>query len=100
MVNDLIIEIGINKNQQLYIRPLTQKFPMIYREAMEVNWDNIENLLYSPKPREWSYFDWFNQIIKAVKIQSCSLSFNENTTWVNISENLKSQILSTENKKV
>ena len=59
---------------------------------MEVHWDNDGKYLFSPKPREWSYLDWFKQIIAAAKEQSCSLIFNEDTIWANIQNCLKAEI--------
>ncbi len=90
---DLISEIGLDKKERLYIIPKTVKFPYIYREAMEVHWDSTNGYLYSPKPREWSYFDWFRQIISAAKEQSCTLKVTKETKWVNIPSELKGKIL-------
>ena len=93
MEQDQIKEIGVDDKGRLYITPLSKEFPYIYREAMEVHWDRENKFLYSPKPREWSYFDWFKQIILAAKKQSCFLYTAENTTWINIPNDLKSEII-------
>ena len=92
MQQDNIEEIGIDDKGRLYVKPLSMKFPYIYREALEVHWDGDGNFLYSPKPREWSCLDWFKQIIDAAKVQSCSLIITEDTTWVNIPVSLKKEI--------
>ncbi len=92
MYDDAISEMGIDSKDRLYIIPLSQKFPYIYREAMEVHWDSKGGFLYSPKPREWSYFDWYRQIISAVKEQGCTLYITEKTKWVNIPNGLKAEI--------
>jgi hypothetical protein len=34
---------------------------------MEIQWDAEGHYLYSRKPREWSYVQWIQQIIAAVK---------------------------------
>ena len=62
---------------------------MIYREAAEVHWDNNKLFLYSPKPREWSYFDWYKHILK---VANCNLLLTKNTVWTNIPLALKDQI--------
>jgi hypothetical protein len=54
---DNILEIGIDDEGRLYVKPTTTKFPMMYREAIEVHWDSNGDFLYSPKPRNWSYLD-------------------------------------------
>ena len=92
MQQDQIKEIGIDDKGRLYVKPLSKKFPYIYREAMEVHWDADGNFLYSPKPREWRYLDWFKQIIDAAKKQSCDLIPIESTIWVNIPDSLKAEI--------
>ena len=93
MNSDTVEEIGIDSEERLYLKPLSVKFQYIYREAMEVNWCDENNFLYSPKPREWSYLDWYKQIIKAAKEQSCNLQITNQTKWVNIPEKLKNEIL-------
>jgi len=34
---------------------------------VEVHWNDKEGYLFSPKPREWSYLDWYKHIIGVVK---------------------------------
>jgi len=92
MEEDKIIEIGIDKEERLYIKPASKTFPYIYREAMEVHWDNEKAFLYTPKPKQWTYLNWYNQIIKAAKEQSCKLQLTTATLWVNIPEKLKNEI--------
>ena len=89
MRNDVISEIGIDKEQRLYIKPLNEVFPFIYREAMEVCWDDNKRVLLSPKPREWSYENWYVQIMSATIRQGVVLTLSERTIWQNIPENLR-----------
>ncbi|MDA3945516.1 MAG: hypothetical protein PF439_02405 [Helicobacteraceae bacterium] len=93
MEKDEILQIGIDENKRLFIIPKTKSFPYIYRETMEVHWNSEGKFLYSPKPREWSYIEWYTQILKAVKEQSCILTITENTQLVNIPEELKNEII-------
>jgi hypothetical protein len=97
MKKDLIAEVGIDQTGRFYIKPSSVKFPYIYREAMEVNWDAKENFLHSPTPpralREWTYFEWFQQITDAAKEQGYSLRISKATKWNNVPEPLKKQIL-------
>ncbi len=90
---DEIIEIGIDEKARLYLKPLSKTFPFIYREAMEVHWDEGGNFLYGPKPRGWTYVEWYNQIIKAAKMQSCILVITGETQWVDIPDELQSAII-------
>ena len=93
MERDHIIEVGIDDNKRIYVKPETQKFPVMYREAVEVNWNEEKHYLFSPKPRKWSYTDWFLHIVSAAKLQSCELFISEKTCWKNISEKLKVETL-------
>lgn len=90
---DNIKEIGIDINERLFIRPETEEFALIYRTATEVHWDNNECFLYSPKPREWTYFDWYRHIIGVVETEcNCKLSITEQTIWTNIHTELRKKI--------
>lgn len=91
---DEIIEVGIDKNERLFIRPKNERFTLIYRTATEVHWDEKESFLYSPKPREWSYYDWFSHIINvADKECNSKLVLTHRTIWTNIGNDLKKQII-------
>jgi hypothetical protein len=95
MKTDFIREIKIDDTGRLCITPEKEDFSFIYRSAMEVHWDAKEKFLYSPKPREWSYFDWYLQIIAAAKDEyGCALSVNKSTMWQNVPDFLKQQIKS------
>lgn len=90
---DEIVEIGIDTNERLFIKPKREKFTLIYRTATEVHWDEKEKFLYSPKPREWNHIDWYKHIIKIIATDcNCKLILTYRTTWTNISDELKKQI--------
>ena len=93
MLTDKIKEIGVDNDGRLYVRPCTQSFPYIYREAMEVQWDSERGILYSPPPREWSYVDWFKQIHSAAKEQGVLLRLSQDTTWIDVPEAIRSDII-------
>ena len=93
MTEDEIVEIGIDDKERLYIRPDKERFPLIYRTATEVHWDNNGLFLYSPKPREWTYLDWYKHITGVIIIEcNCKLILTERTIWSNIPVVLKEQI--------
>jgi len=91
---DNIIEIGIDENERLFIKPEKASFPLIYRTATEVHWDDTENFLYSPKPNEWSYLDWYKQIIGIIQTEcNYKLKLTDTTKWTNVSDDLIKQII-------
>jgi hypothetical protein len=90
---DTIAEIEIAADGKLHVVPATHTFPLIYREAMEVHWDTVGQSLYSPKPREWSYSQWLQQILAAAREQGIELGFAPTTKWLNIQPSLKAELL-------
>lgn len=101
MNTDIITEIAIDDSGQLTVRPLKQNYKYIYRSALEVHWDSKQECLYSPKPREWSYLDWYKQIVSAVMSEyEYKLVITQETKWTNITDTLKQEIENweTENK--
>lgn len=94
MKTDNILEIGIDDKDRLYIKPEKERFTQIYRTATEVHWDNGNFFLYSPKPREWTYFDWFKHMITVIETEcNCKLILTGKTIWTNIPSELKKQII-------
>ena len=66
---------------------------MVFTLAKEVNWDNNQHFLYSPEPREWSYIDWYKHIINVAKECNVTLILTKETTWTNIPQSLKHDIV-------
>ena len=93
MKKDNIKKIGIDDRGRLCITPEKENFALVYRSAMEVHWDDKNLFLYTPKPREWTYFDWYKQIISAALDCGCELTITQNTILSNIPESLKKEIL-------
>jgi hypothetical protein len=94
MNTDNVIEVGIDQSEKLYIKPGKERFPLIYRTASEVHWDEKKACLYSPKPREWTYLDWYKHILKVVEQEcNCKLVMTDNTNWVNVPDSLKIQMM-------
>ena len=94
MHQDDIAEVGIDGRGRLYVCPATSTFPYIWREAMEVHWDVVGGFLYSPVPREWSYAEWFRQIVSAAREQACELRLTSHTRWTNVPDEVRAVIAS------
>ena len=93
MVEDRIAEIGIDHDARLYVRPTGHTFPYIYQAAMEVGWDPVRGVLFSPRPRDWSYPDWFRQILAAVADEyGVRLSVGPEAIWTNVPDELRKRI--------
>jgi Integron Cassette Protein Hfx_Cass5 len=90
---DEIIEIAIDEKERLLIKPKNTRFTLIYRTATEVHWDEKLLSLYSPKPREWTYLNWYQHIINVAEVEcNTKLILTARTKWTNISNELKKTI--------
>jgi len=90
---DTIAEIEIDGEGRLHVVPESHSFPHIYREGVEVHWDESRRSLYSPKPREWSYARWFSHILGTAEYQGCTLQVAPSTKWLNIDPGTKAELL-------
>ena len=94
MLTDRIEALGIDDNGSLWLKPCHARFPHIYRAAAGIAWDEEQQRLYSPAPREWSYFDWFKRIHQAViQEYDTDLFVDEESSWSNIDDGLRLAIL-------
>jgi len=93
MKQDTIAFVEVDSAGKLHVTPSTESFPYIYREAMEVNWDAKRRSLHSPKPREWTYIRWFEQILAAAAAQGCDLRLAGSTRWLNVDPAIKTELL-------
>ncbi|NVK22561.1 MAG: hypothetical protein HWD86_08585 [Kangiellaceae bacterium] len=66
----------------------------IYRDGREVYWDNDKQGFKSPKPRKWSYFDWYKHICLVVsQSMNLTLELAKTVEWKNISSELQLKII-------
>jgi hypothetical protein len=85
MKQDSITEVSIDSQGRLHVRPASASFPHVWRAAMEVYWEESSRTLYSPTPREWTYGDWFRQILAAAKDEyGFKLELTASTKWIDV----------------
>jgi len=89
---DQVATIEIDHDGRLHISPATREFPYIYREAMEVSWDPNKRSLYSPRPREWGYGRWLQQILGAAAAQGVKLLVVPGTEWIDVPANIREEL--------
>jgi hypothetical protein len=93
IAQDKITKVEIDDSGRLHLKPEKSKFILIYRTATEVHWDDKKMTLYSPRPRDWSYLDWYLHIIGVAKTEcSVALKLTDETEWININDELKKEI--------
>ena len=93
MNTESIKKIWIDNQYRLCVKPQKETYEQIYRSAMDVHWNQEKCYLYTPSNSSRSPFEWFNQIVLAVKTEYGSqLYITEETQWENIKESLKTAI--------
>jgi Integron Cassette Protein Hfx_Cass5 len=93
MVIEDIVEVRIDAEGKLVVRPQVSSFPFIYRAAMEVGWDPDNRTLFSPGPRELSYLQWFRQIVAAALDEyGVRLVITPQTAWADAPDALRAEI--------
>jgi hypothetical protein len=102
LIEDEIVEIGIDSEERLYVRPRNETFEYIWRAAMEINWDPVRGVLYGSKPRPpehlgLSYAGWFRQVLMAAEGEcGVRLKLTAQTVWSGVPDALRSEIESTQ----
>ena len=91
--------IAISEQGHLLVKPMgTRKdreslFPYIYRMATGAFWNSEEEAFSSPVPKEWSYYQWLENIAQcAMSELGIELFLTENTEWVSVPEDEKQQM--------
>ena len=95
MTVEHIEKIEIKESGKLYVILSSSGKPdylHIYREAAEVYWDNEAQAFTSPVPRDWTYVEWFNHIVKVTSWIGINLEVSKQTLWVNIPDEVKTEI--------
>jgi hypothetical protein len=88
-----ISAVCIDADGRLCVTPKGKTFPFVYRAGMEVQWSEDGSFLYSPRPREWTYVQWFRQIVDAVRGEyRYELRLSKHTQWINIGAELRGAI--------
>jgi len=92
-----IIRIELHKSGELSVTPINNwnnLFHLIYRTATGVKWNEKSQCFMSPVPREWSYLDWYANIVTSVQSEiGVNLKVTKKTEWLNVPKELKKEIL-------
>jgi hypothetical protein len=93
LVDEPILDLGVDEQGRLYVRPAQSVFPQIFRVASGVSWDPSTNALVSPQPGEWSLERWFEQIVGAVLSEyGIALRLAPSTSWTGVAPELQRDI--------
>jgi hypothetical protein len=92
-----VANISIDQDGRLLIHPRRAEdiFQYVYRAAAEIQWDGDQACFATPKPREWSYLQWFQHARDAIRSElGRDFELNDRTTWANIPDGLRAEISS------
>ena len=93
-----IAKIEILRSGKLSVTPIVNwknLFQFIYRTATGVTWEEESESFISPIPKEWSYLDWYGNIVASVTSEmGVNLKIAQRTKWKNISDKLQKEIVS------
>lgn len=93
MKQDHIVEVGIDQDARLFVRPEQGAYEYIYRTAAEVRWNASTGVLHTLAPRDMSYLNWFRQIWLAVAGEyGVDLAITDRTRWSAIPDDLRLEI--------
>jgi hypothetical protein len=85
MREEEIVEVGLDADQRVHVRPEKTKFEYIYRSAMGVHWNASLDRLSHSSSGDWTQSRWFRQIITAVAAEYCvRLRLTSQTEWTDI----------------
>lgn len=91
-----IAAISISPSGGLVVTPVREgrgDFSYIYRAANGIGWDADTRSLITPRPEEYTYGDWFEQVCRAVRQEyGQELVLSLHTEWVNIPDDIRSDI--------
>ncbi|WP_127347363.1 hypothetical protein [Pseudidiomarina mangrovi] len=64
----------------------------VYREAAGVYWDETRSGFKSTPMKDWSYSQWYKQIVAIVRYIGVELALADDVTWSGVSEEEKAEI--------
>jgi hypothetical protein len=96
MDQEIISEVKITKSGELLLVILGDGKPVyqyVYREAAGVYWDNDLHGFKSTPVKQLSYSKWFFHIVGVAKYVGVDLQLSNKTTWKDIPEKDKNEIM-------
>jgi hypothetical protein len=91
---ETIVEVGMDDERRVFVRPAVGDFEQVYRAAMEVYWDRSTSRLSHPRPpKDWTPAQWFQQIVAAVADEyGVHLKLTNGTIWVGVPPEVRAEI--------
>ena len=89
------VEIDSKGRMRLY--PVEAAYDFIYRAAAGVDWDKEGRFLHARELGDWTYPEYFGQIVSAVASEYGDVLKTESgTKWIGVSDIIRQEIETTE----
>lgn len=92
---EMIAEVAIDETGALHIKPTTPDpfFEYVYRAGTQISWRPGAGSFATPPPQEWSYWQWFDQVIRAVDGElGVQLILGPTTRWDGVSSEIRTSL--------
>lgn len=94
MTDENIEEIAIDASGGLIVRPERSSFSDLYQAgAFGFRWDDATAALASPKPKEWSYLNWFEHMLAVIANNyGTALKTAYSTKWTSVPAGVREEL--------
>jgi hypothetical protein len=92
--DELITDVTLDDAGRLLLKPAETLFDDLHMAgAWGFRWDAATSSLAIPLPKEWSYCDWFNYVVKIIGSQyGVHLRVGPATRWIAVPSSVRSDI--------
>jgi hypothetical protein len=94
MRDELIAELTLDDAGRLLLKPAESSFDDLHMAgAWGFRWDEPTSSLAIPRPREWSYRDWFEHVVTIIGSEyGVHLKVGPDTQWVAVPSTVRDDI--------
>lgn len=94
MRDELIAEVALDDVGRLLLKPAQTLFDNLHTAgAWGFRWDAPTTSLAIPKPKEWTYRDWFEHVVRIIGSQyGVHLKVGPDTRWTAVPASVRDEI--------
>jgi hypothetical protein len=89
-----ISEVAIDDSGRMLLKPSDTLFGDLHTAgAWGFRWDEPTQSLAIPQPREWTYCDWFDHVVKIIGSEyGVELKLTPQTRWTSVPSSVRGEI--------
>jgi hypothetical protein len=94
MREELIADVALDDAGRLLLKPAETSFDNLHMAgAWGFRWDAPTSSLAIPQPRNWTYRDWFEHVVKIIGSQyGVHLKVGPDTRWTDVPSSVRDEI--------